>query len=124
MIAPGKNKQGEQSETRPDDWHAMQEQTPRSVHRFVWAFGTFMVVVAAGGFLFKLYEFFHAFLGDHPMNFSLIPVMTYLIVAAGFGCLFMWAYLSGQYKNIEGPKYRMLEMQQEIDEAEREAAKA
>ena len=42
-------------------------------------------------------------------------IVTYLLVASGFGCLFFWAYLSGQFKDIEQPKYRMLEMQDEIE---------
>lgn len=87
----------------------------RRVHRFVWGFGVIMVLIAGGGFIFKLIEFLTAFNSGEPFQFSIIPVMTYLIVAAGFGCLFMWAYLSGQFKDIEGPKYRMLEMQEEFD---------
>ncbi len=87
----------------------------RRVHRFVWGFGVVMVVIAGGGFIFKLIEFLTAFTSGEPFQFSIIPVMTYLIVAAGFGCLFMWAYLSGQFKDIEQPKHRMLEMQEEFD---------
>lgn len=91
------------------------DEASRRVHRFVWGFGVIMVVIAGGGFIFKLIEFLSAFNSGEPFQFSIIPVMTYLIVAAGFGCLFMWAYLAGQFKDIEGPKYRMLEMQDEFD---------
>ncbi len=87
----------------------------RSAHRFVWGFGVVMVILAGGGFLFKLIEFIAVFTNDEPLQFAVMPVLTYLIVAAGYGCLFMWAYTKGQFKNIEGPKYRMLEMQDEID---------
>lgn len=87
----------------------------RRVNQFVWGFGVIMVLIAGGGFIFKLIEFLTAFNSGEPFQFSIIPVMTYLIVAAGFGCLFMWAYLAGQFKDIEGPKYRMLEMQDEFD---------
>jgi cbb3-type cytochrome oxidase maturation protein len=53
--------------------------------------------------------------GPDAMGTFLIPVMNYLLVAAGFLCLFLWAYFTGQYRDVEGPKYRMLEMQHEID---------
>jgi len=85
------------------------------IHRFVWGFGLIMVIIAGGGFIFKLYEFLTAIGSDAQFQFSIIPVMTYLIVAAGFGCLFMWGFLAGQFKDIEEPKFRMLEMQDEFD---------
>jgi cbb3-type cytochrome oxidase maturation protein len=90
----------------------------RGIHRFVWAFGLVMIVIAGGGFLFKLIEFITVFTTDEPFQFAIIPVVTYLLVAAGFGCLFFWAYLSGQFKDVEAPKYRMLQMQDEIDREE------
>ncbi|MCI0468831.1 MAG: cbb3-type cytochrome oxidase assembly protein CcoS [Nitrospirae bacterium] len=37
----------------------------------------------------------------------LIPLSIILGIAAWF--IFMWALKSGQYEDIEGPKYRMLE---------------
>ena len=74
-----------------------------------------MVIIAGGGFLMKLIEFAAVLLSDEPMQFAFLPVVTYIMVAAGFLCLFMWAYVTGKFKDIEGPKYRMLEMQDEID---------
>ena len=116
MIAPGSSKKTGQTDEQAEQ--CAREDSSPAVHRFVWGFGVIMVIIAGGGFLFKLVEFSIAFMGDHPMNFSILPVMTYLVVAAGYLCLFMWAYLTGQFKNIESPKYRMLELQQEIDAAE------
>ncbi|MEX2213505.1 MAG: cbb3-type cytochrome oxidase assembly protein [Phycisphaeraceae bacterium] len=86
-----------------------------AANRFVWGFGIVMVLIAGGAFLMKLIEFGAVLLSDEPMQFAFLPVVTYLMVAAGFGCLFMWAYVTGKFKDIEGPKYRMLEMQEEID---------
>ncbi len=86
------------------------------VHKFVWGFGVVMVLIAGGGFGFKLYEFIVTYLSDEPFQFAIFPVVTYLMVAAGFGCLFMWAYLAGQFRNIESAKFRMLQMQAEMDE--------
>ena len=42
-------------------------------------------------------------------------MLNYLLVAAGFGCLFLWAFLRGHYRDVEAPKHRMLELQRIID---------
>jgi len=79
-----------------------------------------MILTAGSAFLFKLFEFYFTATtqGSQALASFLIPVLNYLIVAAGFACLFLWTYFSGQFKNIEAPKYRMLEMQREIDRNE------
>ena len=71
-------------------------------------------------FIFKLTEFIYVATNEGPdaMGTFLIPVMNYLLVAAGFLCMFFWAYFTGQYRDVEAPKYRMLEMQAEIDREE------
>ena len=56
--------------------------------------------------------------GESALASFLIPVLNYLLVASGFLLLFLWAYFSGQFRDVEGPKYRMLEMQQRFDDAE------
>ena len=90
----------------------------RGARRFLWAFSVMMILTAGTAFLFKLVEFAYSFTGDQPLRFAILPVITYLIVAAGFACLFFWAYVTGQFKNVEAPKYRMLELQDEIDSRE------
>ena len=84
-------------------------------NRFVWGFGIVMVIIAGGGFTMKFIEFATVLMSDEPMQFAFLPVVTYLMVAAGFACLFFWAYVKGQFKDIEAAKYRMLQMQDEID---------
>jgi nitrogen fixation-related uncharacterized protein len=93
---------------------------------FIWIFSVAMVLTAGTAFVFKLIEFIHTALLPGPMAFAsfLIPVLNYLIVAAGFALLFLWAYFSGHFRDLEGPKYRMLEMQEEIDRQEALAARA
>lgn len=93
---------------------------------FLWVFSVAMVLTAGTAFVFKLIEFVHTALQPGPMAMAsfLIPVLNYLIVAAGFALLFLWAYFSGQFRDLEGPKYRMLEMQEEIDRQEALAARA
>jgi len=94
--------------------------SPKSGRWFMWIFGPTVIVVAGTAFIFKLVEFILVATNEGPdaMGTFLIPVMNYLLVAAGFLCLFLWAYFTGQYRDVEGPKYRMLEMQHEIDRQE------
>ena len=91
--------------------------SPNSGRWFLWIFGPTVIVVAGVAFIFKLTEFIYVATNDGPDSMAtfLIPVMNYLLVAAGFLCLFFWAYFTGQYRDVEAPKYRMLEMQEEID---------
>ena len=96
--------------------------SPR-VKRFLWIFSVVMVVLAGTGFAFKLVEFVATATtrGPDALASFLIPVLNYLLVAAGFFCLFLWAYFTGQFRDLEAPKYRMLEMQDEIDRQEMRA---
>ena len=90
------------------------------VRRFLWIFSVAMVLIAGSAFVFKLIEFYTTATtsGPEALGSFLIPVANYLLVAAGFFCLFLWAYVTGQFRDVEAPKFRMLEMQDEIDRAE------
>jgi cbb3-type cytochrome oxidase maturation protein len=92
----------------------------RGARRFLWIFSIAMVLTAGTAFVFKLIEFIHTatMKGPTAMGSFLIPVLNYLLVAAGFALLFLWAYFSGQFRDLEAPKYRMLEMQEQIDRDE------
>jgi hypothetical protein len=101
-------------------------------NRFVWVFSSIVVFMAGSAFLFKLVDFLYTFgkpavitstdpSADVTLPFAIQPVVTYLIVATGYSCLFIWAYMSGQFKDIEAPKYRMIQMQDEVDDAEARA---
>lgn len=97
------------------------EQPPTSgTRRFLWIFSVLMVVIAGTAFIFKLTEFFLTATREGPsaLGSFLIPVLNYLLVAAGFMLLFLWAYFSGQFRDVEAPKYRMLEMQEQFDREE------
>jgi hypothetical protein len=94
--------------------------TARGTRTFLWIFGTLMVLTAGTAFVFKLCEFFTIAVshGADALASFLIPVLNYLIVALGFACLFLWAYLRGEFKDVEATKFRMLEMQERIDRSE------
>lgn len=118
MIAKGK--------PRPPENSREPQPLSRGKRRFLWIFSIAMVVTAGSAFIIKLIEFIYEFSAAsntvpggegmrHGFFFAVSPLITYLIVAAGFACLFAWAYFSGQFRDVEAPKYRMLDMQDEID---------
>ncbi len=81
--------------------------------RFVRWFSITVVLLAAFGFLFKLVEFSSSLAKGDIINFAIVPVTVYLTVAGGFFSLFIWSILKGHLKNVEQPKHRMLEMEEE-----------
>ncbi len=94
--------------------------TSRTTRIFLWWFSIVMILTAGIAFVFKLIEFAYTALhqGNDALASFLLPVLNYLVVAAGFTCLFLWAYLAGQFRDVEQAKYRMLQMQEEIDRGE------
>ena len=128
MIAPG-DSQSKSSRDTPPAAPLSPAPLTRGTRRFLWIFSVVMVITAGTAFLIKLVEFLYQFSGaagaagvQPGFIFAIAPLLTYLIVATGFACLFLWAYFSGQFRNVEGPKYRMLELQDRIDSAEVRAA--
>ena len=47
--------------------------------------------------------------------FALVPILNYLLVTLGFLLLFAWWVLSGGFRDIERPKYNMLENETILD---------
>ena len=90
-----------------------------AARRFLWIFSVVLVIVAGSAFIMKLIEFSSTALreGTGALASFLIPVLNYLMVAAGFFCLFFWAYFKGYFRDIEEAKYRMLELEAEYDAA-------
>lgn len=110
------------STSRPRPVRISEDAPSPAARRFLWLFSIAMVLVAGSAFIFKLIEFIFTATTQGPGALAsfLIPVLNYLLVAAGFFCLFFWAYFAGQFRDLEAAKYRMLEMQQEVDLAEQQ----
>ena len=75
-------------------------------------------------FIYKLFSFLRTIKRDELAGFAFDPIMIYAFVAMGFLCLLAWAFLSGQFKDVERPKYEMLERFAEQERAERLAEAA
>jgi hypothetical protein len=81
----------------------------------------FILAITAAGcmFIFKLFSFLTTIKKDELAGFAFDPILIYGLVAMGFLCLLAWAYLTGQFRDIERPKYEMLEKFEEQERAER-----
>ncbi|KAA3604942.1 MAG: cbb3-type cytochrome oxidase assembly protein CcoS [Planctomycetota bacterium] len=77
-------------------------------------FGT-VSILAGGGFLYKLYEFFMSIDDKNIIGFAIAPLVNYVLVAGGFLALLVWAFLSGQFSDIEKPKIDLLIDQEKYD---------
>ena len=80
----------------------------------VWFFGG-ASLFAGLGFLYKLYEFFISLDDKSILGFAIAPLANYALAAGGFLCLLVWAFLSGQFSNIEQAKFDLLADQERFD---------
>lgn len=85
---------------------------------FVFTFGAGILIGGLFGFGGKILRFILAWEGNPDARFALIPIAMYFAVAFGFACIFVWAVINGMLSDIEGPKYRMLENERELEELE------
>ncbi|NPA54720.1 MAG: hypothetical protein GXO21_08670 [Aquificae bacterium] len=53
----------------------------------------------------------------------LVEVISYVVALTGWLALFIYSYLKGDFKDIEGPKYELLEMEEKVIKAEKEGGK-
>ena len=92
-----------------------QVDTGQSVIRLV-----FLVAATAAGcmFLNKLFQFWSTNLKGDLAGFGGKPIVVYLLVAAGFLFLLAWAFLTGQFRDVEGPKYDLFDKYNEQVRAE------
>ncbi len=78
----------------------------------------FIVVAGLYGFGSKLEEFVRAMSDENRApggEFVFIPVLNYFLASIGFVFLFIWAALNGMFRDIEKPKYDMLERERRLD---------
>lgn len=77
-------------------------------------------------FIYKLFAFLSTIRRDELAGFAFDPIVIYGVVAIGFLFLLGWAYLTGQFRDIERPKYEMFERfeqqeRRELRDLERQA---
>lgn len=79
--------------------------------------------VAGCMFVYKLFAFMRTIRKDEMAGFAFDPIIIYGFVAGGFLCMLAWAFLSGQFRDVEAPKHEMLERFFAQEQAEKEAAR-
>ena len=97
----------------------MRRPTARTVA--VFAFAVIVLVVAGTAFVYKMTEFAFTMSGTEVAGFGAVAVSTYLIGMVPIVFVTLWAVLTGKFRDIERPKIRMLELNGQIEAAERAA---
>lgn len=82
----------------------------------VWIMGAICVVSGAYGFAARFMSFILELGQKDGIAYSLVPIATYFFAAGGFFLMLVWAFLTGQLSDVEGPKRAMLEEQLALDE--------
>jgi len=79
-------------------------------------FGVIILIPSMLGFVMKFGELIELTKGvGDSGGFSITPVVNYLLASLGFFCLLLWAALNGMFRDLERPKYLMLENERELD---------
>ena len=67
------------------------------------------------GFGNKFLEMIRIYRGDADGAFAVAPITNYILASTGFLFLFFWAAANGMFRDIERPKYTMLENERRLD---------
>ena len=89
--------------------------TPRSQVITTVIFAVVILVPSMLGFATKFREFIMIYRGDVDGVFAITPIVNYLLASLGFFFLFCWATAHGMFRDIERPKYTMLENERKLD---------
>ena len=81
----------------------------------VFAFAVVVMVVAGTSFVYKMTEFAMTIVRDDVEGFGAVAVATYLIGMLPIVFVTLWAVFSGKFSDIERPKLRLLELDEEIE---------
>jgi nitrogen fixation-related uncharacterized protein len=81
----------------------------------VFGFAVAVMAIAGMGFVYKMTEFVVTISRDHVEGFGAVAVATYLIGMLPLVFLTLWGVLSGKFRDVERPKFRMLELDSEIE---------
>ena len=81
----------------------------------VFAFAIVVMVVAGASFVYKMTEFALTVVRDDVEGFGAVAVATYLIGMLPLVFVTLWAVVSGKFSDIERPKFRLFELDREIE---------
>lgn len=78
-------------------------------------FAAVILIPSFLGFANKFREFLQIYRGEVDGVFAITPIVNYLLASLGFFFLFCWAIGHGMFRDIERPKYTMLENERKLD---------
>ena len=81
-------------------------------------FGLIILIPSLMGFIMKFGEMIALTDVVNDGGFAVTPVINYLLASAGFFFLLLWAACNGMFRDLEQPKYVMLENERELDRHE------
>ena len=84
--------------------------------RALWASMILGVFCSAVAFVYKITEFILTLQDNEVKGFADVPVTIYFVVAAGWLCLLVWCFVSGQFTDIERAKVEMLEQEEAYEQ--------
>lgn len=74
-----------------------------------------ILIPGAIGFAEKIVQFVRTLDAAEGGRFTIVPLMNYLLMALGFLLLLLWGVAHGMFRDIEGPKYAMLDREAALD---------
>ncbi len=81
----------------------------------VLGFAAAVLVIAGLGFAYKTTQFAATIVKDDVEGFGVVAVGLYLIGMLPIVFLTLWAVLTGKFRDVERPKFRLLELDREIE---------
>jgi hypothetical protein len=88
---------------------------PRRFRLVMLVMALAVLVPSLYGFGTKFLEFVALYRGDVEGAFAISPIVNYLLASLGFLCLFGWAVMQGMFRDMEQPKYTLLENEARLD---------
>lgn len=81
----------------------------------VIGFAVAVLVISGLGFVLKMTEFSLTIVNDDVEGFGVVAIGIYLLGMVPMVFLNMWAVFTGKFRDIERPKYRIFELEREIE---------
>lgn len=104
-----------QSPSERRERSAIGHRMARRQKRVLWVSMIVGVVFGGAAFAYKIVEFLFTLSSPEARGFAEVPVTVYFFVAAGWLCLLVWCFVSGQFEDLEQAKFDMLEMEEEYE---------
>jgi len=93
-------------------------QKPRRRKAIEIALTAGVCIVAGLGFTYRMSEFAVTIVKDDVEGFGVVALATYLIGMLPMLFLMLWAVMTGQFRDLEASKRRLLEIDDEIERGE------